>query len=238
MLTLRTFWSSLERAGGCWQHPGPALHTTLYERREVQGHAIPPFWHGSGRASRFFRYRLLLWAFVAPRRAGALGDGWEREGAGMSKRRLPAKFFQPIEPEIFRLAFAVFASATAGTLSTPDPTEQHFALVQDDGSVESFHFTDIPITRYLMAVNKIIDHLPHPQRMSILWRLWEIGRLLKYPSLAPWIRYQDNGLVEIHDCLISACAEAPLDPRTGKYKLGKLVKAARRHQAKKQGEPS
>ena len=126
----------------------------------------------------------------------------------------------PVDPERFKFAVGVFGAAAELKGPAPNPTQFGVSLVDDDGSVTEFRFTDRPENRGLLALKR---ELPDATDLeSITFRILNMGEVVRMKRLLKMgvVQVDADGQLLVHDSVIYALARAPF------RKSGKLDQAA------------
>jgi hypothetical protein len=116
---------------------------------------------------------------------------------------------KPVDPERFQFALGVFNAAA--DMKGPYPNPEQFAvnLIEDDGSISRLSLTDRPENRGMMALKK---EFPDSQEFQCIgFRILTLPEVIRDRKLVAMglIREGENGVVEIHDAVVTALAGAP-----------------------------
>lgn len=106
--------------------------------------------------------------------------------------------------------FAMQVGQAAGAMRMPMDSPSHYGLTLDDGeSSTRVQFTDTPTNRFTLAVR---NHFGADRAlfMAFMLRWFALGRLLKHPQMALYVKDAQDGEALIHTCLFEAAATEPL----------------------------
>lgn len=131
-----------------------------------------------------------------------------------------AERIKPVDPDRFKFAVGVFGAAAELRGPAPNPSQFAVNLLDDDGSVTEFRFTDRPENRGLLALKREFPDAPDFESMS--FRILSMGEVVRMERLSKLgvIQVDEAGQLMVHDSVIYALAGAPF------RKSGKLDKAA------------
>jgi hypothetical protein len=127
---------------------------------------------------------------------------------------------KPVDRDRFKFAVGVFGAAAELKGPAPNPTQFGVNIVDDDGAVTGFRFTDRPENRGLLAVKR--EFADAPDLESISFRILNMPEVVRMEQLSKLevVQVDDAGQLLVHDSVIYALAQAPF------RKSGKLDKAA------------
>lgn len=131
-----------------------------------------------------------------------------------------AERIKPVDPDRFKFAVGVFGAAAELKGPAPNPAQFGVNIVDDDGSVTAFRFTDRPENRGILALKREFPDSPDLESMS--FRILSMGDVVRMDRLSKLevIQVDDAGQLMVHDSVIYALARVPF------RKSGKLDKAA------------
>jgi hypothetical protein len=122
-----------------------------------------------------------------------------------------AERIKPVDPKRFSFAFGVYCAAAALKGPAPNPQEFGLTLVDgEEGSGTRITFADRPENRGMLAVKKEFPDKTEFQSMG--FRIMTFSELVQDRKLRKWGLITDNndtGLVEIHEAVLHALAQAP-----------------------------
>jgi hypothetical protein len=109
----------------------------------------------------------------------------------------------------FRFAFRV--ALAAASLATPVENPQNFGvnLLEADGSVTRIAFTDRPNNRATFAIKK--HCAGDSEKFKAICIRYMATRSL--PFRDPWLITTDDGMVQVHEAIIDAAADFPVNGR-------------------------
>lgn len=120
----------------------------------------------------------------------------------------------PVPVDTFLFYFDLAINAAEFKTPTTNPVKYGFTLIENDGSEQSYNFTDNPINRMVVAIKEnmteeeIQDLFP-----SVIARIFSLQALMGHKDLSSWIRSsQDNpDTVLVHPAVLAAAASAPIE---------------------------
>jgi hypothetical protein len=109
----------------------------------------------------------------------------------------------------FRFAFSV--ALAAASLATPVENPQNFGinLLEEDGSVTRIAFTDRPANRAMLAIKK--HCAGDSEKFKAICIRYMATKSL--PFRDPWLITTEDGMVQLHDAIIDAAADFPVNGR-------------------------
>jgi hypothetical protein len=110
-----------------------------------------------------------------------------------------------VSSEEFRFAFRLATSAASLDMSVENPETFGVDLLTDDG-ITRVRFRDRPMNRAMLAIGKHCGGDKEKAR-AIMTRYMALQGL---PFREPWF-VSDNGMIRIHDAVIDAAADCPVD---------------------------
>lgn len=111
-----------------------------------------------------------------------------------------------VSSEEFRFAFRLATSAASLDMAVENPETFGVDLLADDGGITRVRFKDRPMNRAMLAIGKHCGGDKEKAR-AIMTRYMALQGL---PFREPWL-VSDSGTIRIHDAVIDAAADCPVD---------------------------
>jgi hypothetical protein len=108
--------------------------------------------------------------------------------------------------EEFRFTFRLATSAASLDMPVENPETFGVDLLTDDGGITRVRFRDRPMNRAMLAIGKHCGGDREKAR-AIMTRYMALQGL---PFREPWF-VSDSGMIRIHDAVIDAAADCPVD---------------------------
>lgn len=108
--------------------------------------------------------------------------------------------------EEFRFAFRLATSAASLAMPVENPETFGVDLLTHDGGITRVRFRDQPMNRAMLAIRKHCGRNTEKAR-AIMTRYMALQGL---PFREPWF-VSDSGMIRIHDAVIDAAADCPVD---------------------------